>query len=162
MCISPKSGQKSDTNPESVENIVGNVEDLEAQVDKKGKQNREMLRQIRPMNRFLRNLSHFCRTFQPVPGVYTTKKPRQNRTCNTVAGLLDNTPAPDKERTQLLWVAHMNGLKAQAEVVDILPRAKQQPAGLIACYGYERLLNCKMIFQLLYWAYQSFFGRMPQ
>ena len=31
-----------------------------------------------------------------------------------------------------------------------------------ACYGYERLLNCKMIFQLLYWAYQNFFGRMPQ
>ena len=26
-----------------------------------------------------------------------------------------------------------------------------------ACYGYERLLNCKMIFQLLYWAYQIFF-----
>ena len=114
------------------------------------------------MNRFLRNLLHFCRTFQPVPGVYTTKKPRQNRTCNTVAGLLDNTPAPDKERTQLLWVAHMNGLKAQAEMVGILPRAKQQPAGLIAYHGYERLLNCKMIFQLLYWAYQSFFGRTPQ
>ena len=34
----------------------------------------------------------------------------------TVAGLLDNHhPAPDKERTQLLWVAHMNGLKTQAE-----------------------------------------------
>jgi len=31
-----------------------------------------------------------------------------------------------------------------------------------ACYGYERLLNCKMIFQLLYWAYQSFFGRTSQ
>lgn len=31
-----------------------------------------------------------------------------------------------------------------------------------ACHCYERLLNCKMIFQLLYWAYQSFFGRMPQ
>jgi hypothetical protein len=31
-----------------------------------------------------------------------------------------------------------------------------------ACYGYESLLNCKMIFQLLYWAYQSFFGRKPQ
>ena len=56
----------------------------------------------------------------------------------------------------------MNGLKAQAEVVGILPRAKQQPAGLIAYHGYERLLNCKMIFQLLYWAYQSFFGRTPQ
>ena len=33
----------------------------------------------------------------------------------TAAGLLDKYPAPDKERTQLLWVAHMNGLKAQAE-----------------------------------------------
>ena len=33
----------------------------------------------------------------------------------TMAGLLDNYPAPDKERTQLLWVAYMNGLKAQAE-----------------------------------------------
>jgi hypothetical protein len=31
-----------------------------------------------------------------------------------------------------------------------------------ACYGYESLLNCKIIFQLLYWAYQSFFGRTPQ
>ena len=27
-----------------------------------------------------------------------------------------------------------------------------------ACHGYERLLNCKMIFQLLYWAYQFFSG----
>lgn len=34
------------------------------------------------------------------------------RTMNT---LLDKYPAPDKERAQLLWVAHMNGLKAQAE-----------------------------------------------
>ena len=50
-----------------------------------------------------------------------------------MASLLDNNPAPDKERTQLLWVAHMNGLKAQAEMAGILPRAKQQPAGLIAC-----------------------------
>ena len=114
------------------------------------------------MNRFLRNLSHFCRTFQLVPGVYTTKKPRQNRICNMMASLLDNNPAPDKERTQLLWAAHMNRLKAQAEIVGILPRAKQQPAGLIAYHGYERLLNCKMIFQLLYWAYQSFFGRTSQ
>ena len=28
-------------------------------------------------------------------------------------------PAPDKERSQLLWVAHMNGLKAQAEEVVV-------------------------------------------
>ena len=30
---------------------------------------------------------------------------------------IDKYPAPDKERAQLLWVAHMNGLKAQAEEV---------------------------------------------
>ena len=33
----------------------------------------------------------------------------------TMTNLLDKYPAPDKERAQLLWVAHMNGLKAQAE-----------------------------------------------
>ena len=37
----------------------------------------------------------------------------------TMAGLLDKYPAPDKERAQLLWVAHMNGLKAQAEEVVV-------------------------------------------
>ena len=35
----------------------------------------------------------------------------------TMTALLDKYPAPDKERAQLLWVAHMNGLKAQAEEV---------------------------------------------
>ena len=33
----------------------------------------------------------------------------------TIAALADKYPAPDKERAQLSWVAHMNGLKAQAE-----------------------------------------------
>ena len=79
-----------------------------------------------------------------------------------MAGLLDKYPAPDKEHTQLLWAAHMNRLKAQAEMVGILPRVKHQPAGLIAYHGYERLLNCKMIFQLLYWAYQNFVRRLLQ
>ena len=32
---------------------------------------------------------------------------------------IDNHPAPDKERAQLLWVAHMNGLKVQAEEVVV-------------------------------------------
>ena len=38
------------------------------------------------------------------------------RTMNT---LLDNYPAPDKAHAQLLWVAHINGLKAQAEEVMV-------------------------------------------
>ena len=36
----------------------------------------------------------------------------------TMNALLD-TPAPDKEHAQLLWVAHMNELKAQAEEVVV-------------------------------------------
>lgn len=32
---------------------------------------------------------------------------------------IDNYPAPDKAHAQLLWVAHMNGLKAQAEEVVV-------------------------------------------
>ena len=32
---------------------------------------------------------------------------------------IDKYPTPDKERAQLLWVAHMNGLKAQAEEVVV-------------------------------------------
>lgn len=37
----------------------------------------------------------------------------------TIAALADKFPAPDKERSQLLWAAHMNGLKAQAEEVVV-------------------------------------------
>ena len=37
----------------------------------------------------------------------------------TMTTLLDKYPAPDKERAQLLWVAHMNGLKAQVEEVVV-------------------------------------------
>ena len=37
----------------------------------------------------------------------------------TMTTLLDKYHAPDKERAQLLWVAHMNGLKAQAEEVVV-------------------------------------------
>lgn len=35
----------------------------------------------------------------------------------TMTALLDKYPAPDEAHAQLLWVAHMNGLKAQAEEV---------------------------------------------
>ena len=35
----------------------------------------------------------------------------------TIAALADKFPTPDKERSQLFWAAHMNGLKAQAEEI---------------------------------------------
>ena len=37
----------------------------------------------------------------------------------TMTTLLATYPAPDKERAQLLWVAHMNELKTQAEEVVV-------------------------------------------
>ena len=37
----------------------------------------------------------------------------------TIAALADKFPAPDKERSQLLWAAHMNGLKTLAEEVVV-------------------------------------------
>ena len=37
----------------------------------------------------------------------------------TMTTPLDKHPAPDKERAQLFWAAHMNGLKAQAEEVVV-------------------------------------------
>ena len=37
----------------------------------------------------------------------------------TMTTLLDKHPAPDKEYAQLLWVVHMNELKAQAEEVVV-------------------------------------------
>ena len=74
----------------------------------------------------------------------------------------------NKKKAVFLYLAQKKksqirlNLRLLAEMVGILPRAKQQPAGLIAYHCYERLLNCKMIFQLLYWAYQIFFGRTSQ
>ena len=32
-------------------------------------------------------------------------------------GLLEKNPAPEKEKDAMVWVRHMNGLKAQAEEV---------------------------------------------
>lgn len=47
------------------------------------------------------------------------QKAASERAGRTIAALLDKFPAPDKERSQLLWAAHMNGLKAQAEEVMV-------------------------------------------
>ena len=49
----------------------------------------------------------------------------------TVTTLLDSNPAPDKERSQLFWAAHMNGLKAQAEEVVVREIVKRTNACLM-------------------------------
>lgn len=48
--------------------------------------------------------------------------------------LLDKYPAPDKECAQLLWVAHMNGLKAQAEEVG---GERDRVSMIFLVYPYE-------------------------
>ena len=52
----------------------------------------------------------FCEYDQQVKH-YPEKRGMQQ----TMAQLLKQTPAPDKEQNQMAWVQHMNSLKAQAE-----------------------------------------------
>ncbi len=49
----------------------------------------------------------------------------------TMTTLLGKYPAPDKERAQLLWVAHMNGLKTQAEELVVREIVKRTNACLM-------------------------------
>lgn len=49
----------------------------------------------------------------------------------TMTTLLDKYSAPDKERAQLLWVTHMNGLKAQVEEVVVREVVKRTNACLM-------------------------------
>ena len=53
------------------------------------------------------------------PHLQDVQKTACERLERTMTTLLERYPAPDKERAQLLWVAHMNGLKAQAEEVVV-------------------------------------------
>ena len=49
------------------------------------------------------------------PHLMEVEQTAESRMQQTMAQLLKQTPAPDKEQNQLAWVQHMNSLKAQAE-----------------------------------------------
>lgn len=53
------------------------------------------------------------------PHLQEVQKTASERVERTIAILADKFPTPDKERSQLLWAVHMNGLKAQAEEVVV-------------------------------------------
>ena len=53
------------------------------------------------------------------PHLQEVQKTASEQVERTIAALADKFPAPDKERSQLLWATHMNGLKAQAEEVVV-------------------------------------------
>ena len=49
------------------------------------------------------------------PHLMEVEQTAENRMQQTMAQLLKQNPAPNKERHQMEWVQHMNSLKAQAE-----------------------------------------------
>ena len=49
------------------------------------------------------------------PHLLEVEQTAENRMQQTMAQLLKQNPAPDKEQHQMGWVQHMNSLKAQAE-----------------------------------------------
>ena len=49
------------------------------------------------------------------PHLMELEQTAENRMQQTMAQLLKQNPAPDKEQNQMAWVQHMNSLKTQAE-----------------------------------------------
>ncbi|MFR3860034.1 MAG: TnpV protein [Faecalibacterium sp.] len=49
------------------------------------------------------------------PTLTELEQTAESRMQQTMAQLLKQNPAPDKEQNQMAWVQHMNSLKAQAE-----------------------------------------------
>ena len=77
---------------------------------KYGRLRRTYLKEHRPVlyNSMLLNGSLY-------PHLMEVGQTAESRMQQTMAQLLKQTPAPDKEQNQLAWVQHMNSLKAQAE-----------------------------------------------
>ena len=49
------------------------------------------------------------------PHLMEVEQTAESRMQQTMAQLLKQTPAPDKEQNQMAWVQHMNSLRVQAE-----------------------------------------------
>ena len=84
-----------------------------------------------PLGKYARMRLTYLKTQRPVlynrmllngslwPHLQEVQRIASERVERTIAVLADKFPAPGKEHSQLLWVAHMNGLKAQAEEVVV-------------------------------------------
>ena len=77
---------------------------------KYGRMRLSFLRQQRPVlyNTMLLNGSLY-------PHLMEVEQTAESRMQQTMAQLLKQNPAPNKEQNQMAWVQHMNSLKAQAE-----------------------------------------------
>lgn len=84
-----------------------------------------------PLGKYARMRLTYLKTQRPIlynrmllngslwPHLQEVQKTASEQVECTIAALADKFPAPDKERSQLLWAAHMNTLKAQAEEVVV-------------------------------------------
>ena len=80
-----------------------------------------------PLGKYSRMRLSFLRQQHPVlyntmllngslsPHLMEVEQTAESRMQQTMAQLLKQNPAPDKESRQMAWVQHMNSLKAQAE-----------------------------------------------
>ena len=77
---------------------------------KYGRMRRNYLKQYRPVlyNSMLLNGTLY-------PHLMELEQTAESRMQQTMAQLLKQNPAPDKEQNQMAWVQHMNSLKTQAE-----------------------------------------------
>ena len=82
---------------------------------KYGRMRLSFLRQQRPVlyNTMLLNGSLY-------PHLMEVEQTAENRMQQTMAQLLKQNPAPDKEQSQMAWVQHMNSLRAQAEELVLM------------------------------------------
>ena len=54
------------------------------------------------------------------PHLLEVEQTAESRMQQTMAQLLKQTPAPDKEQNQMAWVQHMNSLRVQAEELVLM------------------------------------------
>ena len=82
---------------------------------KYGRMRLSFLRQQRPVlyNTMLLNGSLY-------PHLMEMEQTAESQMQQTMAQLLKQNPAPDKEQNQMAWVQHMNNLRAQAEELVLM------------------------------------------
>ena len=82
----------------------------EKALGKYGRLRRTYLKDHRPVlyNTMLLNGSLY-------PHLMEVEQTAESQMQQTMQGLLKQNPAPNKEQNQMVWVQHMNSLKAQAE-----------------------------------------------
>ena len=77
---------------------------------------------LKPLGKYGRLRRTYLMNHRPVQ--YNTmllvEQTAENRMQQTMAQLLKQNPAPDKEQNQMAWVQHMNSLKAQAEELVLM------------------------------------------